>query len=261
MELEYTFYKLDQLQSKARSGRPKFNKIRFCANLWSPCRLQCMLSLKQKAGLTRRYSQTHCFDLLGRQGFAETCGVHAGSITCCHQIQLCAQTNKPTFLSVKKKTVLNSETCRTFARVVRTAHHLWKREDTSFKVRENTTSKKLRWFFPIGRAAAQDVGRRPPTRFRVSRTFTDTADLQLLVYTPLAPPSNYLSLSIIIVGLGEMSAPGTSQTVPSCSELGRNRVAAFPPILSFSRDCESRSVCRRVAGDKSSLTKLICWLT
>lgn len=180
MELEYTFWKLDQLQSKARSGRPKFNKIRFCANLWSPCRLQM-------EGLTRRYSQTHCFDLLGRLGFAETCGVRAGSITCCHQIQLCAQTNKPTFLFVQKKTVLHSETCRTFARVVRTAHHLWKREDTSFKVRENTTSKKLRWFFPIGRAAAQDVGRRPLTRFRVSRTFTDTADLQLFAYAPLAP--------------------------------------------------------------------------
>ncbi|KAF7666224.1 hypothetical protein LDENG_00114580 [Lucifuga dentata] len=31
--------------------------IRFCTNLWSPCQLECMLSLKQKGG------------------FAQTCGV------------------------------------------------------------------------------------------------------------------------------------------------------------------------------------------
>lgn len=129
------------------------------------------------------------------------------------------------------------------------------------KLGKTQRQKNCGGFFLLDAPLLRMFGRRPPTRFRVSRTFTDTADLQLLVYAPLAPPSNYLSLSIIIVGLGEMSAPGTSQTVPSCSELGRNRVAAFPPILSFSRDCESRSVCRRVAGDKSSLTKLICWLT
>lgn len=75
----------------------------------------------------------------------------------------------------------------------------------SVQVRENTTSK-LRWrvfFPPTGPGpAAQDVGRRPPSPLRVSRSSADTADLGALAY---APASNYLSLSIIIVGLGEMS--------------------------------------------------------